>query len=400
MGRDRNILVVTQWNFNDPLIQTYTLPYVKIFSQYFKSTTLVCLNPTLKVRNEFTVNGVKVIELPFQAITSSNFLKIYFSLSKLVSQLSITHLHSWCTTAGSFGYLLKKFYGKNLHLVIDSFEPHAEAMVENGEWSANSIKFKFLFYLEKLQAKNANTLIFAADGMQEYIKSKYNHIATNFYVKPACVDFTLFNSTNTKNTLLLNELSLCNKIVAVYAGKFGGIYLDKEVFEFIKQCIKHWGDSFRFLLLSNIADEELSSWLKTYSIEPKYVVKKFVPHAQVANYIGLADFALTPVKPVPTKRYCTPIKNGEYWAMGLPIVITNNISTDSEIIKSNAIGSVFTDLSITSYQKSVIEIDKLLNQESKQDLSDRIKIVANSYRNFDIAIKVYKSIYLTNNSVN
>ena len=165
-------------------------------------------------------------------------------------------------------------------------------------------------------------------------------------------------------------------------------------------CIKHWGDSFRFLLLSNIADEELSSWLKTYSIEPKYVVKKFVPHAQVANYIGLADFALTPVKPVPTKRYCTPIKNGEYWAMGLPIVITNNISTDSEIIKSNAIGSVFTDLSITSYQKSVIEIDKLLNQESKQDLSDRIKIVANSYRNFDIAIKVYKSIYLTNNSVN
>ena len=35
----------------------------------------------------------------------------------------------WCMTAGSLGYILSKTSGKNL--VIDSYEPHAEAMVEN-----------------------------------------------------------------------------------------------------------------------------------------------------------------------------------------------------------------------------------------------------------------------------
>ena len=45
----------------------------------------------------------------------------------------------------------------------------------------------------------------------------------------------------------------------------------------------------------------------------------------------------TPVKPVPTKRYCTPVKDGEYWALGLPVIITEGISDDSGIIRENGI---------------------------------------------------------------
>lgn len=53
-------------------------------------------------------------------------------------------------------------------VVIHSYEPHAEAMVENGTWSRNGIAFRVLFLFERLQSKRAVALIAAAAGMNEY----------------------------------------------------------------------------------------------------------------------------------------------------------------------------------------------------------------------------------------
>lgn len=53
--------------------------------------------------------------------------------------------------AGALGYVLSKFTGSKL--IIDSYEPHAESMVENGTWKKSSLKFKILFWLEKNRAR-------------------------------------------------------------------------------------------------------------------------------------------------------------------------------------------------------------------------------------------------------
>ena len=119
---------------------------------------------------------------------------------------------------------------------------------------------------------------------------------------------------------------------------------------------------------------------------------EFVPHAEVSKYLALADFALTPVKPVPTKRYCTPIKDGEYWAMGLPVVIPSQISDDSEIIDKERIGAVLKDSSKLSYNQAIRSIDRLL-QIPKDELYAKIRQVAVKYRSYDIAEVVYGKLY-------
>jgi glycosyltransferase involved in cell wall biosynthesis len=108
--------------------------------------------------------------------------------------------------------------------------------------------------------------------------------------------------------------------------------------------------------------------------------------------MGLADFALTPVKPIPTKQYCTPIKDGEYWALGLPVVIPRNISDDSDIIQKNDIGAVLESLNAESYKKAVLKIDSLIKQPRKQNF-DKIRSIAQRYRSFEIAEMVYKNLY-------
>ena len=102
---------------------------------------------------------------------------------------------------------------------------------------------------------------------------------------------------------------------------------------------------------------------------------------------------ITPVKPIETKRYCSPIKDGEYWALGLPVVITKNISDDSDIIKKNNIGSVLDNLNNEAYLKSVKEIDELLKNQTRKDLYSKIRAIAESHRNFNIAKKIYNTIY-------
>lgn len=395
MKAEKNILFITQWKFADALVQTYTLPYVNLIKEQsvFKSLYLIVLNGKLSKVNVFEHNGINVIELPYENVSFATVYPILKKLNAIIKEHNITNLHPWCTTAGAIGFLLKKCWNSKLYLVIDSFEPHAEAMVENGEWKDSSLKYRILVYLEKQQAKHADHLIFVASGMDKYVERKYKVIPKNNFIKPACVDVEKFGVEKQQIDQFKNENGLINKRICVYAGKFGGIYLDEEIFEFVKTAYDFYGDKFRFLLLSNIDDKHLNERLKKFKIPLSVVVKKFVPHEKVALHLLMADFAICPVKPVPSKRYCSPIKDGEYWASGLPVIITKNISDDSEIIEKSNSGYVLKELSTSEYRNAIQHIEELLEKENSIEIKKRIRQLAVTYRDFSIAKNVYTKIY-------
>jgi glycosyltransferase involved in cell wall biosynthesis len=284
--------------------------------------------------------------------------------------------------------LLSKFTGAEL--IIDSYEPHAEAMVENGTWKKSGAAYKILFYLEKKQTQRAKALIATTEGMKQYALDRYGVKVKNFFVKPACVDLKKF-SLPEKDTSLLRQLGLESKIICVYAGKLGGIYLKKEVFDFINLCYEHWKDDFRFLMLTNSPKEEIDGEMKRAGLPGNIVISKFVFHNEVPKYLSLGDFAINPVKPVPTKQYCTSIKDGEYWAVGLPVIISPGISDDSEIIEKENIGVVADFFNKGALTNAIDKLEFLIND--KAVLKGKIRQIAVRYRSFEIAEKVYKEIY-------
>lgn len=392
----KNILILTYWSYSDALVQTYTLPYVRIIAQQLPKGSkvfLVTLDKTTS-KNQNTDSLIQHISIPYQPFGMRSafiWLRHLLRLNRLIRKENISTIHAWCTPAGMIGHILSKFSSREL--IIDSFEPHAEAMVENGTWQKDSFAFKILFRYEKLQAKRAKHLIVCTNSMKDYASEKYGHAGTNFFVKPACVDLEQFSAKNKKQASLLKELDLENKIVCVYAGKFGGIYLDKEIFSFFKSAQDHWGEQFRLLILSQHTQEEINAFAQMAGLNLSQLILRFVPHDQVANYIGLADFAVTPVKPVPTKKHCSPIKDGEYWALGLPVMITKNISEDSDIIEKYKIGSILENFTEADNVKSVKEIDEILKTHSKEELFEKIRKVAIEHRNFKTAETIYRSIY-------
>jgi glycosyltransferase involved in cell wall biosynthesis len=394
--RPSNILVMTYWSYNDALIQTYTLPYVKQIARQLPAGSKIFLSTLdrepLKPLPDLSEWNIEVISIAYRPFAKGSFMWLgaFMRLVRLIRREKIHTIHAWCTTAGSIGTLLAWLTRRRL--IIDSYEPHAEAMVENGSWKPNGIPFRVLMHFEKKLTHRAAYLISATEGMKNYAREKYGHRKDNFFVKPACVDLELFSEKNIKKPALLKELGLEGKIVCVYAGKLGGIYLDKEVFAFFAAAQQHWNDDFHVLMLTNHPEEVLKAFAAAAGFDRKALTTLFVAHSDIPDYMGLGDFAITPVKPVPTKRYCTPIKNGEYWALGLPVVTPPNISDDSDIIVANDAGSILVSFDTQGYRDALLTIQRILENDRAR-VYQRIRPLAEKYRNFADAEKIYAAIY-------
>ncbi len=401
----KNVLILTYWSYPDALIQSYTLPYVRIIRKNLPPGSSIFLltlekdqgilekSKRAEIAAQLQKEGICWRPFAYKPFGVSAFflwIGISLQLCSLIIRRKISVIHCWCTPPGAIGYFLSTLLNRTL--ILDSYEPHAEAMVENGTWKKNSIAYRLLFWLEKKQTQRACFIISATEGMRNYAAKKYGVTINNFLVKPACVNLELFSERNIKDEQLLKSFAFNEKVVCVYAGKFGGIYLEQEVFDFLKIAYDYWGSAFRVLLLTSHTAEEIENYCQRSNLPLEIVKVLFVSHLEVPNYMGLGDFAISPVKPIPTKRYCTPIKDGEYWALGLPIVIPNNISDDSEIIETNSIGAVLNSLDAASYKGAILKIDMLIKQPRKQTF-DTIRLIAQRYRSFEIAEKVYKDIY-------
>ncbi len=400
MATAKNILVLTYWAFEDALIQAYTLPYVKIMARNLPPGSRIFLvtldkSPRPEV-DQLAAWGIEHISFqyrPFGLRAVFMWLKVIRQLAKLIRREKVDVVHAWCTPAGGMGYVLSMLTGRPL--VLDSFEPHAEPMVEGGTWHRWSPAFLILFSLEWLQLKRASTVIYAVGAMHAYARQRYGISKDHHFAKPACVDLELFSWRNRKRPDLVAQYRLNDTVSCVYAGKFGGLYLEQEVFDFFHEAYRFWGERFRVVLLSSITQAELERRAAGSAVPADIFIKQFVGHADVPDHMGVADFAICPMKPLPSRRYGTPIKNGEYWALGLPVVITPGISDDSGIIADTGTGSVIQALEPHAYRRSVQEIDALLRSGSPRQIYDRVRPIAEKHRNFKIAEEVYRSVYGT-----
>lgn len=398
-GVPRHILVITYWAFSEALVQTYTLPYVRLMLRSLPAGSrvhLVTLEKPGTVARAITDTGVVHHPFPYRSFGMGGagmLLGLSWRLSWLVRRHRVDTVHAWCTPAGMIGHIVSVLTGRPL--VIDSYEPHAEAMVENGTWERGGMAHRLLFLFERLQTRRAKVLIAATEGMRDYSAAKFGPTRARWFTKPACVDTDRFSEREIKRPDKLRSLGLENRIVGLYAGKLGGIYLEQEVFDLFRAAHDHWGDAFRALLLTPHPMAELEPLMAKAGLDRSLFTVMSVPHQEVPALMGLADFAVTPVKPVPTKRYCTPVKDGEYWALGLPVIITEGISDDSGIIRDHGIGSVLESLDRKGYEKAVSEVAALLTGASRHELYARIRPIALRYRGFDRAERIYQEIYGT-----
>jgi len=351
------ILVFAYYSFRDPLFQSAVLPYLKIARDENIDFILLTWEQA-----QFRVSELEREEIRHTLAASNiqwystewnsgkfkffkklfDFLKASLLVRRLIRRHGVTKIYSEGFPGAIIGYMLSKLTG--LPHIVHTFEPHADYMLESGVWSKAAWEYRLLKMLEFRVAKQARHIITGTKAFKEVLASR--GVKTEIHVIPSCVDTSRFRYLADERLTLRSKLEIPeSRIVIVYLGKLGGMYMDEEIFVFMAQCLKDGVGDFGFFLFTNEHVVRINERLAKHGIPESRVHVQYLKPDQVPAYLSAADIAFCGIRPIFSRRYSSPIKNGEYWACGLPILVPVGISDDYLDARTLGIGFAFDDLS-------------------------------------------------------
>jgi hypothetical protein len=376
------ILFLSYWGIDDGLTRSVIFPHLEYliekqivkeihFCTIERETGKVFSNPFQK----------KIIHHPLFSknikLNLVNKLNDFVLFPKLIRNILLDFKIDHAITHSSLGGSLLSMTCLKLQIKYSIFfEPHSEYMIESGVWKNYDPRFLFQKYWEKHQLINATNIFTVSSNNKIVLEQKYPNRKDKILVAPNSVDFNQF-SISTKPAIIniSNEL-----IVGIYVGKFGDIYYDLESFDMFKKTYNYFNKQFFLILLSPDDKIEITRKLNNVNFPISNVFIDKVPHNDVPQYLTLADFAFSNIKPAPCRKFCCPIKNGEYWSMGLPILTPDNIGDDTDIIRNEGCGVIY-NLDDFDFALNLLQND-FLNKDSSI-VKEKMRQVALKYRSFE-----------------
>lgn len=337
------------------------------------------------------VQHVAVVLRPFWLRPLSKWLDLRAVYKAALREGEREGAPSWLICRGApaavFGYWLSARWG--VPYSVESFEPHAAYMVESGVWSAGGLATRVQRYYEKKAKATARLLCVVSLNYLRQLQ-EYEHIDSNrLQLVPCVVDLQRFAPQSADVVQAMRERIGYREgeRVGVYVGKFGSIYYDAEAFAWFRAALDYYGGNFRLLLLSPTPKAELEAKLRAVGFPLEKVYICLAAHEEVAAYLSAADFAFSPIRPAPSRRFCSPIKDGEYWAMGLPILLPDGVGDDSDIIRQSGAGGVIVEGNDSAH------IVKALQQiETQLQQPQACRALAEKHRSMELQAAAYRQL--------
>ena len=387
-----NILFLVYWGLNDGLTASTVLPHLRILERNKKIKNIIlCTIERDASLNESQLSD-KVFHIPWLSshrywAKVRDFTALPEKIITIIRQFDTDFMFCRGTPAGALGYLVNRKIGTQY--AVESFEPHADYMRESNVWRWWDPRYILQRYWEKRQLETARFILPVS-------KHYYDHLIDTkagkdkLFTMPCAVDLQMFAFSMERRLSMRKALGVADDvIVGIYVGKFGGMYFDDEAFD-IFALAKRYFDRFCLVILSPDDKNVIASkLLKAGYLQNEFYIKH-TGHPEVPAYLSASDFAFATYKPGYFKRYLSPVKIGEYWAAGLPVLLTDGIGDDHLIIEEFKIGSVF------SYSKNELENAflklKAILKEGRISVNERIQPVAARYRSFSQTETIYNTI--------
>jgi len=394
-----NITFIGNWSIDEGLTDATLIPHLKILSMMSNVKNVVFCTiergSNLVIERDLVIP--KVTHVPINSTSRFNSIVgialDFFSFRKKILDIVIKHQSEIIicrgSPAGSIGYYIHK--KTRLPFYVESFEPHADYMLESGVWSCYNPKYILAAYWEQKQKKYAKGLMPVARNYRGKLVTE-GVDANKLDVIPCCVPLEEFKYMEEQRLSVRRKLNIRNEVTGIYVGKFGGIYYSDEAFEIFKKAFEYFKNNFKLIILTPDNPLQIIKKLIKIGVNKKNFVVAYVSHSEVPSYLSAADFAFSLYRPSKSKRFLSPIKNGEYWANGLPVMMSKGIGDDSNIIDSERGGVTFS-LEDNNVNNALARIELIIKSGSRAEVSKGIRKIASRYRSFDIAREVYKKVY-------
>ncbi len=393
-----NIMYISYWSLSEPLTASTILPHMGLLEEDDR------IGKVILVTVEHPGNGIepdishltKMEHLPIKfrsddpsAIDKAKlFLSLPNRLAQVVEDNDIGVIDSKASLAGILAYKVSRKTGRPF--IVESFEPHSTYMLECDIWRKWSPYYLYNRFYEKKQIKRAKFLVTVTENYRNDLIAAGIE-PTRVIVVPSITDMDKFviDETSRENFRKKEGIPAEAK-VGIYVGKFGGLYLEEEAYWIMGETRAHFGDDFHVVILTPQDPDHIREQLRNIGFADSKIVVRLAAHKDVPKYLAASDLAFSPIRYTAVKAYQSPVKNGEYWACGLPILLTDKVSDDFWIIRKHKQGGALYDLDKNNLGEALVEIEKELAQP---DHKEKIRAIAKQYRSFDIAKDVYKQLF-------
>ena len=317
----------------------------------------------LKSRNwskNKTIQLFKYLEFVYRVVSQYNYAEV---------------IHCNDLNTLPIGYIIKKFYNKNVKVVYDAHEYETEV---NGLMGIHKNLAK---KLEKFLIKRVDKTITVSDAIaNEYVKH-YN------IVKPALVLNTPPFQAVEKKDIFRRTFNIGEeKTIFLYQGglsKGRGIEILLDTFkkaESIDSVIVFMGSG----PLERLVKEASTAYDNIY-------FHKAVAPNRLLEYTNSADFGILFYENSCLNHYyCSPNKMFEYLMADLPVIVSN-LYEMKRLVENNSIG-VIAQENTPNGLKEAIEKAKKLNREELQKNIQRVKAIYNWEEQEKVLLNLYMDL--------
>lgn len=390
------ILFVSYWGIDEGLSASTVIPHLNILASFpgvekIFFCSIERTNPSAQPASL----GEKIVHIPLtsdaqkSAIrTKINDFKIFpAKLISICQEHQVDFILCRSSLAGALGFLVHRKL--NIPYAVESFEPHADYMLESGVWSRYDPRFWIQRYFERTIRKTASVLLPVSQHYRDRLLSD-GIAADRIILQPCCVALEKFVFSDSDRSRIRQYYNILpDAIVGIYAGKFGGIYYEQEAFDLYAEAFHYFGERFFLIILSADDEKRIHKGITKARLPEGRVLFIKAEHDQVPSFLSAADFAFSTIKPAPSRIYCSPIKDGEYWGNGLPILIEDHIGDDSSIIQREG-GGVILDMKNPAHAFENIEN---MMASGRKVLADKIAKIAFKHRRMDLIRESYERLF-------
>ncbi len=120
---------------------------------------------------------------------------------------------------------------------VESFEPHADYMLESGTWKKYDPRYVFQKKWERRQFKKATALMPVAENYKNQLVEK-NVDPAKIDVMPCCVPVEKFAFNDTARQKIRKELKCEDFVTGIYTGKLVASITGKKLLVFLKELLR------------------------------------------------------------------------------------------------------------------------------------------------------------------
>jgi len=361
------VLYIVYWGAAEPLGQSLVVPAVKRLANLGTELTLITFEKpgdlidkiqVAKIRADLSESGATWIPLRYHKRPKlpATLYDVVQGVSRgirsgLVRRPDVIHARTF--VGGLMGLALAPLLGAKLVYHNEGFYP--DEQVDGGVWRVNSAPHRIAKYLERRMYSIANGIITMSHRGRNIIEAipAVRRRETPVIVVPSCVDLSLFRPEESKPRDRQKTMRF------VYIGSVGGRYILDQAGRFVAAASREVGPV-HLRVLTRHEPSLIASMLRQGGLRDDFWSVESVPYPAMPSKLADQDAGLFFLSQGLSEHGCSPTKIGEYWAMGLPVVTTPNVSDTDDIIRRERVGIIVAENSDDAFRRAARELKSLL----------------------------------------